>query len=119
MRPGAALDWVGGAWRPSASGHEFQLDALLPPFLERGRWPRSAAADLAEAGQAAASARAEWERMDRSARCAIAFAALNALERSRKSIAATLAPGLGQPPEVVDARWDSDALRAREGLEIL
>jgi alpha-ketoglutaric semialdehyde dehydrogenase len=119
MRPPAALDWVGGAWRPSASGHEFQLDALLPPFLERGRWPRSAAADLAEARQAAERAGAQWERMDRSARCAIALAALDELERSRTSIAATLAPGIGQPPEVVDARWDADALRAREGLEIL
>jgi acyl-CoA reductase-like NAD-dependent aldehyde dehydrogenase len=119
MRPPAALDWVAGAWRPSSSGHEFQLDALLPPFLERGRWPRSAAADLADARLAAERGGAVWERMDRSARCAIMLAALDELERSRKTIAAALAPGLGQPAESVDARWECDALRAREGLELL
>jgi len=113
------LNWVGGAWRPSALSHDFQLDSLLSPYLPRGRWPRSTPQDLADAVLASKLASSDWQRMERCARCSILVRALDELERARAAIAAGLAPGIGQPAEVLVARADADAQRAREGLEIL
>jgi len=119
MLPPQGLNWIGGRWRPSDSGHEFELDSLLAPFWPRGRWPRSGPPELREALSEGARAEPVWERTPRAERARILVEAWSALERDTEVLCERLAPGLGLSSEIVRQRLEVDSLRAREGLEIL
>lgn len=115
MELGRGENWIGGRWRPAELGQEFELGPRAPGLRPR-RWPRSGAADLELALEAARGARA-WRELEGRERLELLGAALGALDDDQRG-AGELAQALGlEEPELAPlrARARTAALRGLEG----
>src|SRR3982750_1599156 len=74
----AFANFVGGEWRPSASGATYEKRSPWRPSETVGEFPASGEADVNAAVEAAAAAFPEWSRRPAAQRAAVLMAAAGA-----------------------------------------
>ncbi|MGO8951576.1 MAG: aldehyde dehydrogenase family protein [Ktedonobacterales bacterium] len=96
-QPETYLNYIGGEWTPSVSGHTF--DNFNPAHRSHlvGRFQRSSAADLDAAIAAALAAFPRWRELPAPTRGGIILKAALILERDRDRIARQLTQEMGKP----------------------
>jgi acyl-CoA reductase-like NAD-dependent aldehyde dehydrogenase len=93
----ARLNYVGGAWVPSASGGTYSKVNPMRPSETVGEFSASTEADAAAAVTAAASAFASWSALPAARRAAYLNAAAGALESRAEEIARDMSTEMGKP----------------------
>ncbi len=93
----AFANFVGGEWRPSASGRTYEKRNPWRPSEAIGEFPASGEADVSAAVDAAAAAFPEWSRRPAAQRAAILTAAANAIEQRVEQIAQDMTLEMGKP----------------------
>src|SRR5581483_725990 len=93
----AFANFVGGEWRPSASGATYEKRSPWRPSETIGEFPASGAEDVEAAVEAAAAAFPEWSRRPAAQRAAVLMAAADAIERRVEQIAQDMTLGMGKP----------------------
>jgi alpha-ketoglutaric semialdehyde dehydrogenase len=95
--PRAYLNYIGGEWRPSASGETFENTNPARRGEVVARFQRSALADVDAAIAAAEAAFPAWRAMPAPQRGEIILKAALILERDRDRIAAQMTREMGKP----------------------
>src|SRR2546423_11533799 len=93
----AALNYVGGAWVPSASGETYTRTSPMHPTEVIGEFSSSSEADAAAATAAAAAAFAGWSSSPMATRGRYLNAAAAALEARGEEIARDMSIEMGKP----------------------
>jgi alpha-ketoglutaric semialdehyde dehydrogenase len=93
----AFANFVGGEWRPSASGRTYEKRGPWRPSETIGEFPASDADDVAAAVEAAAAAFPEWSGRPAAQRAAILAGAADAIERRVEQIAQDMTLEMGKP----------------------
>ena len=93
----ALANFVGGEWRPSASGRTYEKHSPWRPSEVVGEFPASGEEDVNAAVEAAAAAFPEWSRKPAAQRAAVLMAAADALERRVEQIARDMTLEMGKP----------------------
>ncbi|HZO62149.1 MAG TPA: aldehyde dehydrogenase family protein [Gaiellaceae bacterium] len=93
----AFANFVGGEWRPSASGATYEKRSPWRPSETIGEFPASGAEDVEAAVEAAAAAFPEWSRRPAAQRAAVLMAAADAIERRVEQIAQDMTLEMGKP----------------------
>jgi acyl-CoA reductase-like NAD-dependent aldehyde dehydrogenase len=104
------FNWIAGKWIRARSELTFESRAAA------GRWPRSAAADLAQAVEALAREDSPWARVPRRERFEILWRAASALSQD-VSVAPALAAASGLDVDEARAALDADGYQLFEALE--
>jgi alpha-ketoglutaric semialdehyde dehydrogenase len=92
-----AANFVGGEWRPSASGETYEKRNPWRPSEVVGEYPASTAEDARAAVDAAEAAFPEWSRTPGPARAAIFFEAAQLAEERSERIAQDMTAEMGKP----------------------
>lgn len=93
----AFANFVGGEWRPSASGQTYEKSGPWRPSERIGEFPASGEADVNAAVEAAAAAFAEWSRTPANKRAGILNKAADAVEARAEQIAQDMTLEMGKP----------------------
>jgi aldehyde dehydrogenase (NAD+) len=93
----AFANFVGGEWRPAASGKTYEKHSPWRPSETIGEFPASGAEDVDAAVEAAAAAFPEWSRRPGAQRAAILTAAADAIERRVEQLAQDMTLEMGKP----------------------
>jgi acyl-CoA reductase-like NAD-dependent aldehyde dehydrogenase len=93
----AFANFVGGEWRPSASGRTYEKRNPWRPSEAIGEFPASGEDDVNAAVAAAASAFPDWSRRAAAQRGALLSAAADALERRVEQVARDMTLEMGKP----------------------
>jgi aldehyde dehydrogenase (NAD+) len=93
----AGLNYVGGAWVPSASGDTYAKHNPMRPSEVVGEFPSSTEADADAAVAAAHEAFAAWAALPMAKRGAYLTAAAAAIEARAEQIAVDMATEMGKP----------------------
>jgi aldehyde dehydrogenase (NAD+) len=93
----ALANFVGGEWRPSASGRTYEKHSPWRPSEVVGEFPASGEEDVNAAVEAAAAAFPEWSRKPAAQRAAVLMAAADALERRVEQMAQDMTLEMGKP----------------------
>src|SRR5256714_893021 len=93
----ALANFVGGEWRPSASGRTYEKHSPWRPSEIIGEFPASGEEDVNAAVEAAAAAFPEWSRKPAAQRAAVLMAAADALERRVEQMAQDMTLEMGKP----------------------
>jgi acyl-CoA reductase-like NAD-dependent aldehyde dehydrogenase len=93
----AFANYVGGEWRPSASGKVYEKRNPWRPSEPVGEFPASGEEDVNAAVAAAAAAFAEWSRRPAAQRAGVLAAAANAIEQRVEQIAQDMTLEMGKP----------------------
>jgi acyl-CoA reductase-like NAD-dependent aldehyde dehydrogenase len=93
----ARLNYVDGAWVPSASGATYTRVNPMRPDENVGEFSASTEADAAAAVSAAATAFATWSRLPTALRAGYLNAAASALEGRAEEIARDMSTEMGKP----------------------
>jgi aldehyde dehydrogenase (NAD+) len=101
----AFANFVGGEWRPSASGRTYEKRNPWHPSEPVGEFPASDAADVDAAVEAAAAAFPEWSKRPAVQRAALLTGAADALERRVEQMAQDMTLEMGKP--VREARMEA------------
>jgi alpha-ketoglutaric semialdehyde dehydrogenase len=108
----ARTNYVGGEWRPSASGKTYEKRNPANPAEVVGEFPASNADDADAAVEAAYAAFPEWARTPAAQRAAFLTKAADALERRVEDVARDMTREMGKP--IREARME-----AARGAQIL
>jgi alpha-ketoglutaric semialdehyde dehydrogenase len=92
-----AANFVGGEWRPSASGEMYEKRNPWRPSEVVGEYPASTAEDARAAVDAAAEAFPGWARTPGPARAAIFFKAAQLADERSEQIAQDMTAEMGKP----------------------
>src|SRR5215469_13140099 len=95
--PKTYLNYIGGEWRPSASGQTFDDTNPARPSEVVARFQRSNLADVDAAIAAAAAAFPAWREVPAPQRGEMLLKAALILERDRDRIAAQMTREMGKP----------------------
>jgi alpha-ketoglutaric semialdehyde dehydrogenase len=93
----AFANFVGGRWRPSASGRTYEKHNPWRPSETIGDFPASAEEDVRVAVEAADAAFPEWSRRPSTQRAGILAAAADAIEHQVEQIAQDMTLEMGKP----------------------
>ncbi len=93
----AFANFVGGEWRPSASGRTYEKRSPWRPSEPIGEFPASGEEDVDAAVSAAAAAFPEWSRRPAAQRGAVLMAAATALEQRVEQLAQDMTLEMGKP----------------------
>src|SRR5436190_14874518 len=93
----AFANFVGGDWRPSASGETYEKPRPWRPSEPIGEFPASGEADVNAAVEAARATFPEWSRTPAAKRGAILNAAADAVEARAEQIAQDMTLEMGKP----------------------
>ena len=96
VRP-AFANFVGGEWRPSASGRTYEKRSPWRPSEPIGEFPASDEEDVSTAVEAAAAAFRDWSRRPAVQRAAVLTAAADAIERRAEQMAQDMTLEMGKP----------------------
>jgi aldehyde dehydrogenase (NAD+) len=91
------LNYVGGAWTPSASGETYAKVNPMRPSETTGEFPSSSEADAAEAVGRAEAAFREWAALPMARRAAYLNAAAAILEARAEQVAQDMSTEMGKP----------------------
>ncbi len=108
----AAANYLGGEWRPSASGETYEKRNPARPSEIVGEFPASGAEDVEAAVGAAAEAFPRWSRLPAAQRAGFLAKAADALETRVEQVAQDMTAEMGKP--IREAR-----LEAGRGAQIL
>jgi alpha-ketoglutaric semialdehyde dehydrogenase len=92
-----AANFVGGDWRPSASGETYEKRNPWRPSEVVGVYPASGAGDAHAAVEAAVGAFPEWSRLPGPSRAAFFFKAAAELEARTERMAQDMTAEMGKP----------------------
>jgi alpha-ketoglutaric semialdehyde dehydrogenase len=101
----AFANFVAGEWRPSRSGSTYEKHGPWRPSESIGEFPRSDAADVADAVAAAAEAFPAWSRLPGAARGEVLRKAADAVDRRVEQIAQDMTLEMGKP--IREARMEA------------
>ena len=93
----AGLNYVGGAWVPSASGETYSKVSPMRPSETTGEYSASSAADADAAVAAAAAAFDGWAALPMARRAGYLTAAAAALEQRGEEVARDMTLEMGKP----------------------
>jgi acyl-CoA reductase-like NAD-dependent aldehyde dehydrogenase len=93
----ALANFIGGAWRPSASGRTYEKHGPWRPSETIGEFPASGEEDVKAAVEAAAAAFPEWSRTPAAKRGAILNKAADLVEARAEQIAQDMTLEMGKP----------------------
>ncbi|HZQ66790.1 MAG TPA: aldehyde dehydrogenase family protein [Gaiellaceae bacterium] len=93
----AFANFVGGEWRPSASGRTYEKRGPWRPSEPIGEFPASSEEDVEAAVAAAAEAFPAWAGRPATQRAAVLAAAADAIERRVEQIAQDMTLEMGKP----------------------
>jgi acyl-CoA reductase-like NAD-dependent aldehyde dehydrogenase len=93
----AFANFVGGEWRPSASGRTYEKLGPWRPSEPIGEFPASGEEDVNTAVEAAAAAFRDWSRRPAAQRAAVLTAAADAIERRVEQMAQDMTLEMGKP----------------------
>ena len=93
----AFANFVGGEWRPSATGRTYEKGNPWRPSEPVGEFPASGEEDVNAAVAAAAAAFPEWSSRPAAQRAAILTATADALERRVEELAQDMTLEMGKP----------------------
>ncbi len=108
----AAANYVGGEWRPSASGKTYEKRNPARPDEVVGEFPASGPEDVDAAVEAAAAAFPLWSKLPAAQRAAFLTKAADALEARVERMAQDMTAEMGKP--IREARME-----AARGAQIL